>query len=108
MGDPRDVERRAPVTVTVLTQVEIVADAMQPDRQQADAVPVVEPSMDQGQLGRLSLDKHGGERGPQAANGGGQFHQPSRVSRLCIVSARANTVLAVGHVALSRVVVGSI
>ena len=36
---------------------------MQPDREQADAVPVVEPPMDERQLERLSLDEHGGERG---------------------------------------------
>jgi hypothetical protein len=39
MRDAGDVERGAPVTVTVLSQVEVVADAMQPDRQQADAAP---------------------------------------------------------------------
>jgi len=44
------------VAVTVLPQVEIVAGAMQPDRQQADATPVVEPTVDERQLGRLSLD----------------------------------------------------
>ena len=34
-----------------------------------------------------------------------QFHQPSRASRFRIASTRANTVLAVGHVASSKVVV---
>ena len=67
MGEAGDVERRAPVTVTVLAQVEVVAGAMQPDRQQADAVPVVEPPMDERQLGRLGLDEHGGERGPETS-----------------------------------------
>jgi len=42
-----------------------------------------------------------GERGPQAADSGGQFHQPSRAIWIRIASARANTVLAVGHVASS-------
>ena len=72
MSEAGDVERRAPVTVTVLPQVEIVAGAMQPDRQQADAAPVVEPTVDERQLGRFGLDEHGGERGPKAAGGG--FH----------------------------------
>ena len=66
MGDAGDIERRAPVAVTVLPQVEIVAGAMQPHRQQADAVPVVKPPVDKRQLGRLGLDEHGGERGSQA------------------------------------------
>ena len=56
MGEAGDVEGCAPVAVTVLPQVEIVAGAMQPDRQQADATPVVEPTVDERQLGRLSLD----------------------------------------------------
>ena len=38
------IEARPPMAVTVLAQVEIVAGAMQPDRQQADAAPVVEPA----------------------------------------------------------------
>ena len=42
------------------------------------------------------------ERGPQAADSGGQFHQPSRAIWIRIASARANTVLAVGHVASSK------
>ena len=72
MADPGDVERRAPVTVTVLPKVEILAGAMQPDRQQADAVPVVEPPVDERQLRRLGVDEHGRECGPKAAGGG--FH----------------------------------
>jgi hypothetical protein len=55
-----------------VAQVEVVADAMQPGRQQADAAPVVEPAMDEGQLGCIGLDKHGGERSAKAAGGG--FH----------------------------------
>jgi hypothetical protein len=51
------VERGPPVTVTVLPQVEIVAGAMEPDRQRADTAPAVEPTVDQRQLGRLSLDE---------------------------------------------------
>jgi hypothetical protein len=39
-----------------------------------------------------------------SAGSGRQFHQPSRASRLRIASARASTVLAVGHVASSKVV----
>ena len=54
---------------TVLPQVEIVAGAMQPDRQQADAVPVVEPLMDERQLGRFGLDQHRRERGLEATCG---------------------------------------
>jgi hypothetical protein len=53
-------------------QIKIVADAMQSDRQQADAAPVVEPTVDERQLRRLGLDNHGGERSPKAAGGG--FH----------------------------------
>ena len=60
MGDSGDVERRAPVAVAVLAQVEIVAGAVQPGRQQADAVPVVEPSVDERQLRRLGLDQMAG------------------------------------------------
>jgi hypothetical protein len=45
------------------------------------------------------------KRGPEAASGGRQFHQPSRAIWIRIASARANTVLAVGHVASSKVVV---
>jgi len=62
MGDSGDVERRAPVTVTVLPEVEIVANAVQTDRQQANAVPVVEPPVDERQLGRLGLDQMAGGR----------------------------------------------
>jgi hypothetical protein len=57
MGDSRDVERRAPVTVTVLPQVEIVAGAMQPDRQESDAVPIIEPAVDERDFGRRGLDE---------------------------------------------------
>jgi hypothetical protein len=53
MRDAGDVERRAPVTVAALPQIEIVADAMQPDCQQADAAPVIEPAMDERQLRRF-------------------------------------------------------
>jgi len=60
MGDSGDVERRAPVTVTVLPEVEIVANAVQTDRQRANAVPVVEPPVDERQLGRLGLDQMAG------------------------------------------------
>jgi hypothetical protein len=67
MRDAGDVEGRTPVADSVLTQVEIVADAMQPDREQADAMPVVEPTVDKRELGRLRLDEYGGERG---ADGG--------------------------------------
>ena len=67
MGDSGDVERRAPVTVTVLPEVEIVANAVQTDRQQADAVLVVEPAVDERQLGRFGLDEHGGKRRPESA-----------------------------------------
>ena len=72
MGEAGDVEGCAPVAVTVLPQVEIVAGAMQPDRQQADATPVVEPTVDERQLGRLSLDERGRERSPKATGDG--FH----------------------------------
>jgi hypothetical protein len=72
MGDSGDVERRAPVAVAVLAQVEIVAGAVQPGRQQADAVPVVEPSVDERQLRRLGLDERGRERRPKATGDG--FH----------------------------------
>jgi hypothetical protein len=34
------------VAVTVLPQIKIIAGAMQPHRQQADAAPVVEPPVD--------------------------------------------------------------
>ena len=44
------------------------------------------------------------KRSPQAANGGDQFYPPSRGSRLRIASARAGTVLAVAHVASSKVI----
>src|SRR6185436_6194613 len=64
MREAGDIERGAPVTVTVLAQVEIVAGAVQSDRQQADAVPVVEPTVDERQLGRFGLDQHGGKRSP--------------------------------------------
>ena len=60
--------------------------------------------MDERQVRRLGLDEHGGEGGPETTGGGGQFHQPSSASRLRIASARAKTVLAVGHVASSKVV----
>jgi hypothetical protein len=36
---------------------------MQPDRQQPDAAPVVESTVDERQLRRIGLDKHGGEGG---------------------------------------------
>ena len=78
MRDAGDVERRAPVTVTVLPQVEIVADSMQPDHQQANAMPVIEPMMDERQLGRLGLDENSRKSGSQTADGGDQFHQPFR------------------------------
>src|SRR6185312_14544157 len=39
-------ERRAPVAVTVLPQVEVVTGAVQPGRQQADAAPAIEPAVE--------------------------------------------------------------
>jgi hypothetical protein len=69
MRQPTGVEVRAPVTVTVLPQVEIVASAVQPDCQQAHAPPVVEPPVDERQLGRLSLDEHGRERSLETTSG---------------------------------------
>jgi hypothetical protein len=51
------------VTATVLAQVEFVADVMQPDRQQADVAPVVEPPVDERQLGRLGPDENSGKSG---------------------------------------------
>ena len=45
MRQASDIERGALVTVTVLTHVEIVAYAMQPDRQQAEAPPAIEPAV---------------------------------------------------------------
>jgi hypothetical protein len=52
------------VTVTVLPKVEIISGTVQPDRQQPDAAPVVEPTVDERQLGRFGLDQHGGKRRP--------------------------------------------
>ena len=72
MSEAGDVEGGAPAAIAVLAQIEIVSDAMQPDRQHADAAPVVEPLVDERQLRRIGLDKHGGERSPKAAGGG--FH----------------------------------
>ena len=63
------VERRAPVTVPVLPQVEIVADPMLPDRQQTDAVPVVEPPMDETQLRLVRVHEYRRECGPEATAG---------------------------------------
>ena len=57
--------------------------------------------MEKSQLGRLGLDEHRGKGGPEATHGGGQFHQPSRASRLRIARARASTVFAVGQVSSS-------
>jgi hypothetical protein len=57
------------VTVAVLPQIEIVAGAMQSNRQQADAAPVVEPAVDERQLGRVGLDERCGERCPEASSG---------------------------------------
>jgi hypothetical protein len=36
---------------------------MQPDRQQANAMPVIEPTMDERQLGRIGLDENSGKSG---------------------------------------------
>ena len=69
MGEAGDVEGGAPVTVSVLPQVEVVARAVQSDHQQADALPVVQPTVNERQLGRLGLDEHGGERRPEATSG---------------------------------------
>ena len=44
------------------------------------------------------------KRETEAASGRNQFHQPSRVNRLRIASARAKTVLTVGQVVSSNVV----
>jgi hypothetical protein len=60
--------------------------------------------VDKGQLGGLRLDENSGEGGSETPRSRDQFHQPSRASRLRIASARASTVLAVGHVASSKVV----
>ena len=72
MSEAGDVEGGAPAAIAVLAQIEIVSDAMQPDRQHADAAPVVEPLVDERQLRRIGLDNHGGGRSPKAAGGG--FH----------------------------------
>jgi hypothetical protein len=69
VSEAGDVEGGAPVTVTVLAQVEVVADSMQSDHQQADAAPVVEPAVGQCHLRRVGLDEHGGERGSEASSG---------------------------------------
>ena len=54
----------------VLAQVKVVTDAMQPDRQQADSVPVVEPLVDERQLGSLGPDEHSRQRDPEATSPG--------------------------------------
>jgi len=43
---------------------------MQPDRQQADSVPVVEPLVDERQLGSLGPDEHSRQRDPEATSPG--------------------------------------
>jgi hypothetical protein len=78
LRDASDIKRRTPVTVTVLPQVEIVADAMQPDCQQADTVPAVKPAMDERQLRRISLDQHSSKCGSESASGGLHCSCPSR------------------------------
>ena len=41
MGEASHVEARPPMAVTVLAEVEVVADAMQPHGQESDATPAV-------------------------------------------------------------------
>jgi len=53
------------VAVTVLPQVEIVTDAMQPDRKQADAVPVVEPAVQLLQFWCVGLESEEAEDGKE-------------------------------------------
>jgi len=65
-GDP---ERRPPVAVTILAQIEIVADAMESGRQETDTAPGVEPGVGQRQLGRIGPYQHRRERGLEATSG---------------------------------------
>ena len=69
VSDAGDIERGAEGVVAVLGQVHVVADAMESFDQQANAAPVVEPTVDERELGRLGLDQHRSERGPETAGG---------------------------------------
>ena len=60
------VERRPPVTVTVLGELEIPADAMHALGEFADAAPGVEPAMDELELRGDGTDKDSGEGGAEA------------------------------------------
>jgi hypothetical protein len=57
------------VAITVLAEVEIISDAMQPHGKQSHAPPAIEPAVDNGQLGRLGLHEHRRECGPEATAG---------------------------------------
>jgi hypothetical protein len=67
MRDAGDVEGGAPVTVTVLAQVEIVAGAMQASDNRAHAGPGVSPRMEQPQLGRSEREVEEAQHGSQVA-----------------------------------------
>ena len=56
MREPGDVERRAPVAVAVGRDLEIVPMALKACREQADARPVVEPTVQELKLGRAGRE----------------------------------------------------
>jgi len=61
-----DIERSAPVAITVLAQVEVMADAMEAHGEQPHAGPATQLAIDEGHLGRLGLEEHRGACGAEA------------------------------------------
>jgi hypothetical protein len=61
---------------------------MQPDRQQPDAAPVVQPLVDERQFRSLGVDEHGGECGSEMTGGGEGWHHRF-ASRTSLYSARS-------------------
>jgi len=69
------VEEGRPPAVPIVGQRQVVAVAVHAEDDQAKARPGVEPGVENGKLGRLSLHAHGGEGGEQESATRGGVHR---------------------------------